>query len=87
MYFLDPGQGDQLPAALADASSLVEDALASGQLMLAEGKGSPGEMEDALATCLADFIDSQKAGLQVLEACRMRLLVCLHRYEAAMEVN
>ncbi len=55
VYFLDPGQGDQVEVALADASSLVEDALASGQLTLAEGKSSPGEMEDALATCLAEI--------------------------------
>ncbi len=40
---------------MADASLLVEDALASGQLTLAEGKGSPSEMEDALATCLAEI--------------------------------
>lgn len=55
VYFLDPDQGDQLEVALTDASSLVEDALASGQLMLVEGKGSPSEMEDALATCLAEI--------------------------------
>jgi len=34
---------------------------------------------------LGEFIDSQKAGLEILEACRMRLLVCLSRYEAAMD--
>ena len=55
VYFLDPGRGDGLEVALADASPLVEDALASGQLMLAEGKGSPSEMKDALATCLAEI--------------------------------
>ena len=55
VYFLDPDQGDKLEVALTDASSLVEDALASGQLMLVEGKGSPSEMEDALATCLAEI--------------------------------
>ena len=32
---------------------------------------------------LQKFIDSQKAGLEILEACHMRLLVCAHRY--AME--
>ncbi|MCH8867837.1 MAG: hypothetical protein IID58_13435 [Proteobacteria bacterium] len=32
---------------------------------------------------LGEFIESQKAGLEILEACRTRLLVCLHRY--AME--
>ena len=32
---------------------------------------------------LAGFIDSQKAGLEILESCRTRLLVCAHRY--AME--
>ncbi len=31
---------------------------------------------------LDEFINSQKAGLEILEACRMRLLVCLSRYEA-----
>ncbi len=36
---------------------------------------------------LGGFIDSQKAGLEILEACRMRLLVCLSRYAEAMEVN
>ena len=55
VYFLDPGQEDQLAAALADASDLVKDALASGQLTLAEGKGSPREMKEALATCLAEI--------------------------------
>ncbi len=29
---------------------------------------------------LSEFIESQKAGLDILEACRTRLLVCLHRY-------
>ncbi len=32
---------------------------------------------------LGKFIESQKCGLEILEACRMRLLVCAHRY--AME--
>lgn len=36
---------------------------------------------------LAKFIDSQKADLEILEAYRMRLLVCLSRYEVAMEAN
>ena len=36
---------------------------------------------------LAEFIESQKSGLEVLEACRMRLLVCLSRYEASTEAN
>ncbi len=34
---------------------------------------------------LTEFIDSQKAGLEIFEAARMRLLVCLSRYEAAMD--
>ena len=29
---------------------------------------------------LAKFIDSEKAGLKIFEACHMRLLVCAHRY-------
>ncbi len=29
---------------------------------------------------LAKFIDSEKAGLEVFEACHIRLLVCAHRY-------
>ena len=29
---------------------------------------------------LGKFIESQKAGLEILEACHMRLLVCAHRY-------
>ncbi len=29
---------------------------------------------------LAKFIDSEKAGLEIFEACRIRLLVCAHRY-------
>ena len=36
---------------------------------------------------LGEFIEGQKAGLEILEACRMRLLVCLSRYEVAMEVR
>ena len=36
---------------------------------------------------LAKFIDSQKAGLEILEAARARLIVCLNRYEEAMEVR
>jgi len=31
---------------------------------------------------LTEFIDSQKAGLDIFETCKMRLLVCLSRYEA-----
>ena len=34
---------------------------------------------------LNEFIESQKAGLDILETCSRRLLVCLSRYEAAME--
>ncbi len=30
---------------------------------------------------LAKFIDSEKAGLEIFEACHMRLLVCAHRYQ------
>jgi len=41
----------------------------------------------SLVEDLAKFIDSQKAGLEIYEACRMRLLVCLSRYAEAMEVN
>ena len=29
---------------------------------------------------LAKFIDSEKAGIEIFEACHMRLLVCAHRY-------
>jgi len=29
---------------------------------------------------LSEFIESQKAGIEILEAARMRLLVCAHRY-------
>lgn len=29
---------------------------------------------------MREFIDSQKAGIEILEACHMRLLVCAHRY-------
>ncbi len=36
---------------------------------------------------LNEFIESQKAGLEILEACSLRLLVCLSRYEVAMEVR
>ncbi len=36
---------------------------------------------------LNGFIESQKAGLEILEACSRRLLVCLSRYEAAMEAH
>ncbi len=36
---------------------------------------------------LNGFIESQKAGLKIYEACSLRLLVCLSRYEAAMEVH
>ena len=34
---------------------------------------------------LNEFIEGQKAGLEIFEACRMRLLVCLSRYETAMD--
>ncbi len=34
---------------------------------------------------LTEFIDSQNAGLEIFEACKTRLLVCLSRYEAAMD--
>ena len=34
---------------------------------------------------LTGFIESQKAGIEILEACKLRLLVCLSRYEAAMD--
>jgi len=34
---------------------------------------------------LGEFIDSQKAGLEILEACRTRLLVGLSRYAESME--
>ncbi len=30
---------------------------------------------------LQNFIDSEKAGIEIFEACHMRLLVCAHRYE------
>ncbi len=29
---------------------------------------------------LAKFIDSEKAGIEIFEACHLRLLVCAHRY-------
>ncbi len=29
---------------------------------------------------LRNFIDSEKAGIEIFEACHMRLLVCAHRY-------
>ena len=29
---------------------------------------------------LWEFIGSQKAGIEILEACHMRLLICAHRY-------
>ncbi len=32
---------------------------------------------------LNKFIESQRAGLKIYEACSLRLLVCLSRYEAA----
>jgi len=34
---------------------------------------------------LGNFIESQKAGLQILEACRMRLFVCLSRYAESID--
>ncbi len=36
---------------------------------------------------LNGFIESQKAGLEIFEACSLRLLVCLSRYEVAMEAR
>ncbi len=36
---------------------------------------------------LNGFIVSQKAGLEIFEACSLRLLVCLSRYEVAMEAR
>ncbi len=30
---------------------------------------------------LQKFIDSEKAGIEIFEACHMRLLVCAHRYQ------
>ena len=36
---------------------------------------------------LNGFIESQKAGLEIYEACSLRLLVCLSRYEVAMEAR
>ena len=33
---------------------------------------------------LGEFIESQKSGLEIFEACKLRLLVCLSRYETAM---
>ncbi len=36
---------------------------------------------------LNGFIESQKAGLEIFEACSLRLLVCLSRYEVAMEAH
>ena len=29
---------------------------------------------------LREFIDSEKAGIEIFEACHLRLLVCAHRY-------
>ncbi len=34
---------------------------------------------------LTEFIESQRAGIEIFEACKLRLLVCLSRYEAAMD--
>ena len=34
---------------------------------------------------LGEFINAQKAGLEILEACNLRLLICLSRYAEAME--
>ena len=36
---------------------------------------------------LNGFIASKKAGLEIFEACSLRLLVCLSRYEVAMEAH
>ena len=36
---------------------------------------------------LNKFIEGQKAGLEIFEACSLRLLVCLSRYEVAMEAH
>ena len=36
---------------------------------------------------LGEFIDAQKAGLEILESCRTRLFVCLNRYAEALQVN
>ena len=36
---------------------------------------------------LNGFIASKKAGLEIFEACSLRLLVCLSRYEVAMEAR
>ncbi len=36
---------------------------------------------------LNKLIESKKAGLEIFEACSLRLLVCLSRYEAAMEAH
>jgi len=38
-------------------------------------------------THLNGFIESKKAGLEIFEACSLRLLVCLSRYEVAMEAH
>ena len=34
----------------------------------------------SFAEDLAKFIDSEKAGIEIFEACHMRLVVCAHRY-------
>ena len=36
---------------------------------------------------LDKFIESQKAGLHILEACKMRLFICLNRYAESMEID
>ncbi len=34
----------------------------------------------SFAEDLAKFIDSEKAGIEIFEACHLRLIVCAHRY-------
>ena len=55
VYFMNPGPRRELENRLADAAVTIEDAMASGQLILQAGESDPGAMQDALGSALAEI--------------------------------
>ena len=56
IYFMEPGsRWEDLREGLADAGGDVEGAIASGQLVLDEGRGNPEGMQEMLAKALAEI--------------------------------
>ena len=56
VYFISPGPGrEELETGLAARGVDVQGALASGQLVVDQGKSSPQEMQDALRHALAEI--------------------------------